>query len=188
MSKKTKGDTPGAKPLLILAVIAALLFGGLIYYVKYGPTSKTKPDNPDVISLEKPPANEVTVTVPVAQGGGPGGKFTTRTMKVPAGSDKIVASVNAFLEGTKIVQPEARLIDVKYAQGNAALNFSSNFNQTYGTDDEVTLVQGIMRAVKANSDAKTVTFLAANKPISTLGSIELDGPQSLKEWLAARAN
>jgi hypothetical protein len=186
VTKKSKGDTPGAKPLLIMAVIAALIFGGLIYYVKYGPTSKTKPDNPDVVALEKPQAKEITITVPVPKGGGPQGSFTNRTVKVPAGSDKVVASVNAFLEDTKIVQPEARLIDVKYDQGNAALNFSSNFNQTYGTDDEVTIVQGIMRAVKANSDVKTVTFLAANEPISTLGSIDLAGPQSLKEWLAAR--
>lgn len=183
MTKKAKGDTPGAKPLIFLAVIAAMLFAALVYYVKYGPTSKIEPDNPAVVA-KRP--GQITIEVPVPKGGGPQGTFDSRKINVPAGTDPVLASVNAFLEGSKIVQPEARLVEVKREQDNEVLNFSSNFNQTYGTDDEVTLIQGILRAVKANSDAKTVTFLAGGKPMATLGSIDLSGPQSIKEWLDSR--
>lgn len=178
MSRRSK-DTPGAKPLIWMAVIAAAMFGGLFYYVKFGPTSKLTP-----LERTSTPA-ETEVIVPVPGKGGQDDNFTTKSIKLPKGSDPIVASVNAYLDGLKFVQPEARLLEVKYDKGNAELRFSSNFRQFYGTDDEATIIKGIVRAVAANnSNIKTVTFTENGKPIDTLGQADLTGPQPVKDWIS----
>lgn len=176
MTRKTK-DTPGAKPLIILALIAVILFAGLIYYVKYGPTAELKP-----IDNAQPAAASDRVQVPVAVGGGPDAAFEMKTVDVPKGQDPVMFAVNHFLESLSFVQPEAKLLDVHYEGENVELVFSSNFRQTYGTDDEATIIKGILRAVQANSKAKTATFMEGGKPIETLGSTDLAGPQSIRDW------
>lgn len=177
MSKKTKKDTPGSGPLVVLAVLAIIVAGGLFYYVKYGPTKE--PMSP---KTGRPTSRKVEI--PKATAGNDGATFSSETRDLPEGTDAIEASVNGFLESVPAVQPEARLQAVKYEGDNAELEFSSNFNQTYGTDDESIIIKGIMKAVSANKpDVKTVTFLAGGKPIETLGSIDLEGPQNVHDWL-----
>lgn len=178
VSKKTKKDTPGSGPLVVLAVLAIIVAGGLFYYVKYGPTKQ--PTSPK----DGRPTIGRKVTIPKATAGNEGATFSSETRDIPEGTDAIEASVNGFLESVPAVQPEARLQAVKYEGDNAELEFSSNFNQTYGTDDESIIIKGIMKAVSSNKpNVKTVTFLAGGKPIETLGSIDLEGPQNVHDWL-----
>ncbi|MGI8923386.1 MAG: GerMN domain-containing protein [Fimbriimonadales bacterium] len=177
-SRKTKKDTPGAGPLVVMGVLAAVVLGGLIYYVKFGPPADLAPP----VDGAKAGKN-VRVNVPVARVDGADTTFNTESQELPPGTDVIEASVNGFLETIPAVQPEARLITVKYEGENAELQFSSNFRQTYGTDDESMIVQGIMKAVASNSKVKTVTFTEGGKPIESLGSIDLTGPQSVQDWM-----
>ena len=177
-SRKTKKDTPGAWPLIVMGVLAAVVLGGLVYYVKYGPPADLAPRTSGAQTGKK-----VRVNVPVAKVDGADTTFNTESQELPPGTDVIEASVNGFLATIPAVQPEARLVEVKYEGDNAELRFSSNFRQTYGTDDESTILQGIMKAVASNSKVKTVTFTEGGKPIENIGSIDLTGPQSIEEWI-----
>jgi lipoprotein-anchoring transpeptidase ErfK/SrfK len=174
---KTKRDTPGAGPLIVLGVVAALILGVLIYYVKSSPIADLKPTAPDRN------APHVTVRIPVIKRAGPDPRFDMEVRQMQAGADPVIESVNAFLEATHIVQPEARLVSAKVEGDNITLDFTTNFNQSYGTDDEAMLIKGIMRALNSNCRSKTATFTAGGKPIETLGNIDITGPQKIRDWL-----
>ena len=70
-------------------------------------------------------------------------------------------------------------------EGNTlVLRFTSSFTQTYGTDDESNVITAIMKAVSVNSTADTVEMETMDgRPIETLGSIDLVGPQSIRDWI-----
>jgi hypothetical protein len=159
-----------------LAVVAIAILGFLIYYAKFGPQAEIKPE----------PGTQGAgsmIQVPVAQGGGQDLKFGMTSVKAEPGIDPAVTAVNAFLGSLPFVQPEARLLAITYERENAILQFSSNFRTTYGTDDEATLVKGVIKAVSMNSKVKSITFTEGGRDLDTLGNIDLVGPQSVADWL-----
>jgi hypothetical protein len=177
----SKRDTPGPGPLIGLAAIAALVLGGLIFYVLRGPAPRYDRENPPKIGTqEPPPENEITYTAAVFKDG----KLTSVKRTAPEGSDPVVLAVNDSLESIPAVQPEARLVSAEPDGKNLKLKFTSNFNQTYGTDDEKNVLDALMKAVSMNSKAETVTLETVNgEPIETLGSADLVGPQSIRDWI-----
>lgn len=174
----SKRDTPSATPLIILGVIALAVFVGLVYYVRSGPTPRYDPANPPDVQAEQN-GDAVGYTAAVWKDG----KLVEEERTAPKGTDIVVASVNAALESIPAVQPEARLVESEKDGKNLKLKFTSNFNQTYGTDDERNIVTAIMKAVSLNSDTETVVFETVNgEQIETLGSGDLVGPQSVRAW------
>lgn len=107
-------------------------------------------------------------------------KFQTSASKARPGTNAYVDVVNDFLEQVPAVPKEARLISVKMEGGVAMLDFSPEFNRTYGTDDERTVVNGVLAALAQFNEIKRVQFLAGGKPIETLGSIDLTEPQEIE--------
>ncbi|MDQ2986250.1 MAG: hypothetical protein M3R13_05950 [Armatimonadota bacterium] len=178
MSKNNRRETPGAAPLLVLGAIALALLVGLIYYVQRGPGPRYNPQSPPDVQAEK--NKEITYQATVYRDG----KLVVEKGTAPSGSDPVVESVNGVLESIPAVPPEARLSETERNGSTLTLKFTSNFDQTYGTDDESNVISGIMKAVDLNSDADTVVFeTVTGKPIESLGSVDITGPQSIRDWI-----
>jgi hypothetical protein len=174
---KTNNDTPGAKPLLILGVVAALLLVGLIYYTQRGPAPTYDPNNPPDVKAEKAESKYQATFYK-------DGNLVTEERTLATGEDAVVMSVNDALASIPAVAPESRLVETTREGDTLELKFTSNFTQTYGTDDESNVIKAIMKAVDANSTAEMVVFLTVNgQAIETLGSIDLVGPQSVRDWI-----
>jgi hypothetical protein len=174
----SKRDTPSATPLIILGLVALAVFIGLVYYVRSGPSPKYDPKNPPDVQAQQN-GDAVGYTAAVWKEG----KLVEEERTAPKGTDIVVASVNDALESITAVQPEARLMETEMEGKNLKLKFTSNFNQTYGTDDERNIMTAVMKAVSLNSDAETVVFETVNgDQIETLGSGDLVGPQSVRVW------
>lgn len=174
----SKRDTPSATPLVILGVIALAVFLGLVYYVRSGPSPKYDRNNPPDVQAEKN-GDAVGYTAAVWKDG----KLVQEERTAPKGTDIVVASVNDALASIPAVQPEAKLVETEQDGKNLKLKFTTNFIQTYGTDDERDILTAIMKAVSLNSDAESVVFETVNgEQIETLGSGDLVGPQSVRSW------
>ena len=174
---RTNGDTPGAKPLIILGVIAALLLGGLIWYTQRGPSPKYDPLDPPDVKAERADAKYMATFYK-------DGQLVTEERTLAEGEDPVVLGVNSALESIPAVPPEARLVETAKEGNTVVLRFTSSFTQTYGTDDESNVITAIMKAVSVNSTADTVEMETMDgRPIETLGSIDLVGPQSIRDWI-----
>ncbi len=168
----------GVKPVLALLVASAGLVAGLFAYVKFSPASRVpeterRSDASEAKNLTRP--TKVVVYKP---------KYVDHDLKfdesertVPEGQDPVVFAVNAYLDEAGITPKEARLRTCRIESGLATLDFGAAFNQTYGTDDERTLLDGILTVAGQFKEIRTVRFLADGKPIETLGNVELTDPQ-----------
>lgn len=178
MSRKS-GDTPGALPLVLLSVVAVILLGGLIWYTQRGPSPRYDQENPPDVHGDQTETG-VSYQALVYKDG----QLVAEKKTAPVGSDPVVESVNSVLGSIPAVAPESRLLETKRDGDNLLLVFSTNFSQTYGTDDEAAVIKGVMAAVSKNSTAKTVTFELDNGVgIDTLGNVDLTGPLTVSDWL-----
>jgi hypothetical protein len=91
-----------------------------------------------------------------------------------------VFAVNEFLTQAAFLPKGARLVSARVHDGLAELDFSPEVAKTYGTDDERTLVNGILTAVGQFPEIKSATFLSGGKPIDSLGNIDLSEPQPVQ--------
>lgn len=174
----SKRDTPSATPLVILGLVALAVFLGLVYYVRSGPSPKYDRNNPPDVQAQQN-GDAVGYTAAVWKDG----KLVQEERTAPKGTDIVVAAVNDALGSISAVQPEARLVETEREGDNLKLKFTTNFNQTYGSDDERNILTAIMKAVSLNSDAENVVFETVNgDQIQTLGSGDLVGPQSVRVW------
>ena len=110
-----------------------------------------------------------------------GGKLTfeKEPVTVPDDEDPKVYVLNQFLQESKIVQPNARLLSVDLHDGVAALSFTQEMDQTYGTDDESTLLNGILANMGQFPEVKSVLFYAQGKQIDTFGDVDLSEKQDV---------
>lgn len=168
------------KSIWLLLVGSALLVGGLAAYVRFTPAREVPADlrRPATVSQNgRQPAEVQKVLVLHPRYQDNDLKFDQTEASVPAGEDKVVFAVNQFLDKASFVAKEVRLRSVKVEKGMATLDFSEAFATSYGTDDERTVVNGILTAVGQFPEIETVKFLANGKPIDSLGNIELTDPQ-----------
>lgn len=166
---------------LIGIFLALAIFGGLAYYVVMGPPSTIKKGEvtSEAVKTENSEGTKQIVSVPEAKPGQGEVEFTSSSREVNSKEDPVVFAINEFLKATKI-SGNAKLSSAIVNGDNVVLDFDGMFVRGYGTDDEQTLIEGILKAVRDNSKAKTATFMERGKPARSLGNIELDGPQSVR--------
>lgn len=160
-----------------LAFICFAIFIGFLIYAKLGPGLETTPQNDkqDTVTQTNDAHPKSQVRVPIARNEDGNVNIQSEIRDRNPNQDPVVIAVNAFLTETHITPPEAHLIKTTFEGDHLILEFNTAFNRTYGTDDEKTLLKGILIAVKENSRAKTVSFYADGKEIETLGSVDLTG-------------
>ncbi len=103
-------------------------------------------------------------------------KFTTEPMEVPKDVDPRVFAVNRYLRATTFVPKDAELKSCTVENGTATLDFSSAFETSYGTEDESTVINGILAVMGQFKDVSYVRIIVDGKPIDTLGNLELNDP------------
>lgn len=185
MRKKPRPNS--SSPSLVLGLLAALGvvgFGALLAYVLSGP--------PRTVPVDQRRATEAPVA---ADGGTPApssGKekvdvltpryengdlrFERQPAAPPSGVDPYVFAVNSFLDRTRFVPRKARLVRAERRGSLLRLHFSPEFDTTYGTEDEETLLNGILAAVGQFPEIEEVQFLIGERPMETLGNVDLSGP------------
>jgi hypothetical protein len=108
-----------------------------------------------------------------------GGKlvFTRSSVQVPDDEDAKVYVVNRFLDNARLTDPGVRLISIKISDGVADLHFTPETDRTFGTDDESTLLNGILTSLGQFTDVKSAMFYAGDKRIDSFGNVDLTTPQ-----------
>lgn len=172
------GKRSSLKPVLALLVASGGLVAGLFAYIKFSPASRVPEAERRSEARESARKAEPTKVVVFRP------KYVDRDLEfdesersVPVGQDPVVFAVNAYLDEAAITPKEARLLTCRIEDGLATLDFAPSFNQTYGTDDERTLLEGILTVAGQFPAIRTVRFLAGGKPIETLGNVEILEPQ-----------
>lgn len=167
-------DAGNALWTIVAIVVAVAVLAGIAYYVMNGPPKDVlRKGEIHVPANDSKGSDKIRITIP----DGSSGKLEWEEEVVKAtGEDPVVEAVNRFLVESTIA-PEARLVKAIRDGKNLKLNFSGLFGRGYGTDNEGILLEGIMLAVKKNSDAETVEFFEDGSPAQGLGNLELEGPQ-----------
>jgi len=158
--------------MLVVGVCSLALMGGVAFYVATLPkeTPLTKKD----VVQDRKPTDDVKVYSPRYDKGEL--KLDPGTVKPPEKADPKVFAVNSYLKNLGFVPKGAALKSCVVKDGQATLDFNSAFETTYGTEDEQTVVKGLMTTMAQFSDVHTVLMTVEGKPLETLGNIDLTQP------------
>jgi hypothetical protein len=167
----------GRSFLWFLAGAALALFLVLFWYVKVGPPSDLKPKDQNL--SPQPPAPKSYAFIPKVtfQDGEP--HWELHKEEIQNNADPLLEAINRFLKESGIA-PKAKLTAVRARGKQAELYFENLFEQSYGTDNDSLLLEGIFKAIKENSSFETVFFLESGKPAQTLGNLDVEGPQKIR--------
>ncbi len=160
-----------AWPLLLVSVVAT---GALAHYVLNSPKTPVEPPpsvRQKLADKAATPRESVRVPTPIYQDDTL--RFKSETRKTTAGVDPRVEAVNAFLAQVKAVPRDARLVSVKVSNGTATLDFTDAFRQTYGTEDEQVVLNGLLETLKQFEEIRYVRLTAGGEPIDSLGNVDL---------------
>lgn len=171
--------------LWILLVAGLAVTTSLTVYVRTTPASRVpedsrrlyRDDEEPPLSPANPRAQEVTVLTPVTINGEL--QFDRATETAPPGTDAMVYAVNRYIENTELA-PGAKLIDARAHDGILVLTFNEAFDRTYGTMDEGAMVNGILETVAQFDDVSKVQFMIGERPMATMGNIDLTQPQDVR--------
>lgn len=172
----SKGSNTG---LVALMALAAAVAGALVAYVRTTPAADKVP--PDIRRIEPGQSqpveaqnSEVKVYIPRAKGMDT--IWDAQTTTVPKREDARVFAVNSFLRSTTITNSDARLLNVDIHAGVADLHFNPAFNESVGTGDEKTLLDGIRLSLGQFSDIQKIAFFSDGQKMLTLGNVDLAEP------------
>lgn len=155
-----------------MLALGAMALGVLGSYAKFGPGNQI----PE--SERKPPVRGEDRSVIVYQPKFEDDlRFESRRELPPASADRMVYAVNAYLKEANLAPEGAAAKSCRLEGRTAVLDFTAPFRSTYGTEDERTLIEGILREMGQFREVDDVRFLVEGKPIETLGNIELTDPQ-----------
>lgn len=193
-SRARPKSNPGLRSAAFLIWGGAACLAGFFAYARFGPGNRVPADEIKKIDVSSPAArpdsatapvetpnapDEVTVNTPVDNNGTL--SFKGEKVKVPAGANRYAAAVDGFLSRAKIAPSGSKVVSaVVDDRGILTLSFSKQFDTTYGTEDERTIVEGILEAVRQFKEVASVRFQVLGKPLETLGSIDLTEDQPVR--------
>lgn len=163
----------------MVAVIAGLCVTGLAAYM--ATQNRNEPVGEKTVAGQNIPAVDRPVKVLTPRYEGNDLKLEEKDAKAPEGTDGMVQVVNSYLDQVPAVPKDARLKSLTMDGGTAMLSFSATFERTYGTDDEQTIIKGILSSLAQFPDVKKAKFLVEGKPLETLGNIDLTEPLDVEK-------
>jgi hypothetical protein len=168
------------------SLIGALLIVGLVGGVMVGAYVMSTPDAlrvPEDLrkaresGKKETKADEVLVLTP-RRGADRQLMFERQKVQVPPGLDARVFAVNEYLRIAKITEADARCLGIDLQNGVAHLSFNRAFLGGQGSDDEATLINGILATMSQFQGVESVQFEVDGKPVDTLGGhFDLSTPQ-----------
>jgi len=93
--------------------------------------------------------------------------------------DPMVFAVNNYLDKLPMVKKEARARKCTVSNGIANLDFTPEFETTYGTEDEQTILKGLLTVMAQFPDVKQVKFTVGGRTLDSLGNVDLTTPQDV---------
>ncbi len=105
-------------------------------------------------------------------------RFESRTEDVPKNTTAYLAAINGFLGEAKLTPEGASATSASLKDGVLTVVFNKAFDSTYGTEDEQTLVNGILVSAGQFPEVKKVKFTIEGRPMETMGNIDLSQPLS----------
>ncbi len=178
MANRKSNKIPIIASLLLVSVVGGSVMGA---YVLTTPQAQHVPPALRRVAkadAKEPRDHERRVVPHISNKGGT--NFATADIKFPPGVDHRVYLVNDFLGqlyGKGLGNPDAKAIGIDVRDGTAYLDFNRAFDQSTGTMDEGTILNGILLALGQYTDIDQVQFEVEGKPMESLGNIDLTVPQ-----------
>jgi spore germination protein GerM len=165
-------------PIVAMLVGAAVL-ASVVHYVKDSPAASVPPERhrsqeDPAQGLRSP--DKVTVYRPRYEGDD---LVFDKTTKATKEEDPKVFALNEYLKSLPMVPKEARVRSVKVKAGVATVDFTAAFATTYGTEDEQTVVKGLLTTLGQFEDVNEAVLTVEGRPLDTLGHLDLAGPQKV---------
>ena len=191
MASKKKQQKSGYGPIVGLIAIGVLGLGALAAYVKFGDASKV-PDEyrrvPNNLSSSKATEDPKKVDLITPGREGTDLKLGKHESDVPAGEDPRLFALNHFLRESKIADPKARAVGIEVKDGVALVDFTKEFEQTYGSLDEEAMLKGLTATLAQFKEIQKVQFLVEGRVVSTLGNVDLSEPISVRSSGSSDSN
>lgn len=164
------------------AIVACLaVVGVLVVYLKSTPALNVPEDqkrathrSDEGAAPVTPKANQVLVPVAVWEEGDL--RFARKVVDVDPGQDPKRVALLAYLAEIRDVLPGVKLEGLRMDGKVAQIRFSAEFDQRMGSDDEATVLQGILATMGQFHDVEEVEFFAGGQQIETIGNVELNVP------------
>lgn len=106
--------------------------------------------------------------------------FEKHNVVAPDGVDQRVFVVNEYLKelhSKGIGDAKAKAVGIDVRNGIAYLDFNSAFEETYGTEDEGVVLNGILTSLGQFPEIEKVQFEIDGKAMDSLGDVDLTEPQ-----------
>lgn len=171
----SKSKQRSDKALIATVISVSVIIGiALTAYVKFAPADRVeRPEDPSeqggraAVKIFKPVYEDGTLI------------FTTEEMETPIDEDPCVYAVNEYLRGVAAIPDGAVAVACVLEGGVATLDFTKQFDRTYGTEDEMIIINGIRTVMAQFKDVEFIRILSEGMPIDTLGNLELRDPLSI---------
>lgn len=159
----------GPGPIIILVASIAVLSGLTYYAVSMRDAIPEQPEDS---------GGGQSVQVPEPQYNGNDLDLDQSNTKTPpSNEDPIKFAVNSYLDQIPGVPSAGRVVDVvKKENGLVELHFAPDIIAGYGSEEERTIVQGILKTVGQFEDARQVFFMVEGEPLESLGHLDLTAP------------
>jgi len=108
--------------------------------------------------------------------------FEKQHVAIPASEDARVFLVNDYLSQLHkqgLGNPKARALGIDMHGGVAYLDFNNEFEDSYGTMDEGTVLNGILTTLGQFPEIDKVQFEINGKSLDSFGNIDLTQPQDV---------
>lgn len=103
-------------------------------------------------------------------------KYEKTEITIPQGADRYITVINAYLKECKIAPAGAQAVSTELNGKTLTVKFNKEFDQTYGSDDERTLVQGILASIGQFPEVNFVQFTIEGTPMESMGHLDLSEP------------
>lgn len=175
-SKKSK-NTGIVITLLVISIAGGAALGAYVVETPaalHVPTSERK-----VKVLAKEPSQGPMKLVPHVEKDGTV-SFDRQSITIPHGQDPRVYLVNEYLKtlhAQGLGDKDARALGIYISSdGIAHLDFNQAFDESYGSMDEGTVLNGIEATLGQFPEIDQIQFEIDNKPMQTTGNIDLSQP------------
>lgn len=180
--KNQRKSTPtngGLKAASVFILAGFALVAGVFAYVKVTPmddgkkaqtVEQTQPDESksDIENVKPTKATTVDVQKPTYEGDEL--QLHPTKERVPAGQNRYLAAINGFLKNSG--HPGKALSAL--VEGDVlVVNLSNEYNEGLSSEDETTLVNGIIATAKQFPKVNSVRFMVNGERVDTFGHLDL---------------
>lgn len=100
-------------------------------------------------------------------------KFVKSDRSIKKDENPYLVAVNGFLEAAKVAPRDAVAKSATKSGNVLVIDFTTSFEQTYGTEDENTLLNGLRETAKQFPGVERIRITVDGHAIETLGNVDL---------------